>query len=40
MEKLGMSHDLADDFDHPNIPPQSPIRRHVLYRLDAEKYRR
>ena len=40
MEKLGMSRDPADDFDHPNLPPQSPMRRHVLYRLGAEAYRR
>lgn len=39
MEKLGMSRDPADDFDHPNLPPQSPMRRHVLYRLSAERYR-
>lgn len=32
MEKLGMSHDPADDFDHPLLPPDSPLRRHVLYR--------
>jgi RimJ/RimL family protein N-acetyltransferase len=33
MEKLGMSHDPADDFDHPQLPPGHPLRRHVLYRL-------
>ena len=33
MEKLGMRHDPADDFDHPLLPPGSPLRRHVLYRL-------
>jgi ribosomal-protein-alanine N-acetyltransferase len=35
MEKLGMRRDEADDFDHPNLPPGSPLRRHVLYRLRA-----
>jgi len=35
MEKLGMSHDPADDFDHPNLPLDHPINRHVLYRLTA-----
>ncbi len=35
MEKLGMQRDPADDFDHPNLPPASPLRRHVLYRLRA-----
>ena len=33
MEKLGMSHDPAHDFDHPQLPPGHPLRRHVLYRL-------
>lgn len=33
MEKLGMTRDAADDFDHPGLPPGHPLRRHVLYRL-------
>jgi RimJ/RimL family protein N-acetyltransferase len=33
MEKLGMSRNPADDFDHPNLPESHPLRRHVLYRL-------
>lgn len=33
MEKLGMTHDPADDFDHPELPAGHPLRRHVLYRL-------
>jgi RimJ/RimL family protein N-acetyltransferase len=32
MEKLGMAHDPADDFDHPHLPEGHPLRRHVLYR--------
>jgi len=32
MERLGMSRDAADDFEHPLLPP-GPLRRHVLYRL-------
>ncbi len=35
MEKLGMRRDPTDDFDHPNLPPESPLRRHVLYRIRA-----
>jgi RimJ/RimL family protein N-acetyltransferase len=35
MERLGMSRDQADDFDHPGIPAGHPLRRHVLYRLSA-----
>jgi RimJ/RimL family protein N-acetyltransferase len=33
MEKLGMTRDEAGDFDHPNLAPGDPLRRHVLYRL-------
>ena len=33
MEKLGMTHDDRDDFDHPIFPAGHPMRRHVLYRL-------
>ena len=35
MEKIGMTHDPADDFDHPRIAEGHPLRRHVLYRLRA-----
>jgi ribosomal-protein-alanine N-acetyltransferase len=35
MERLDMTHDPAEDFDHPNLPDGHPLRRHVLYRLDA-----
>ena len=37
MERLGMRHDLADDFDHPSLPAESPMRRHVLYRLKPQE---
>ena len=33
MEKIGMTHNAADDFDHPNLPEGHPLRRHVLYRM-------
>ena len=32
MEKLGMTRDPADDFDHPSLPDGHPLKRHVLYR--------
>lgn len=32
MERLGMTHDPADDFDHPALPAGHALRRHVLYR--------
>ena len=33
MRRIGMTHDPADDFDHPRLPEGHPLRRHVLYRL-------
>src|SRR5215469_9268269 len=33
MEKLGMTYNPVDDFDHPQVPEGHPLRRHVLYRL-------
>jgi RimJ/RimL family protein N-acetyltransferase len=35
MQRLGMTHDEADDFDHPRLPAGHRLRRHVLYRLEA-----
>jgi RimJ/RimL family protein N-acetyltransferase len=32
MERLGMTRDPADDYDHPSVP-EGPLKRHVLYRL-------
>ncbi len=32
MERLGMTRDPADDFDHPELPAGHSLRRHVLYR--------
>jgi RimJ/RimL family protein N-acetyltransferase len=36
MEKLGMTHDPAEDFDHPKVAQGSPLRRHVLYRIRSD----
>jgi len=33
MERLGMTRDLAEDFEHPALEPGDPLRTHVLYRL-------
>jgi RimJ/RimL family protein N-acetyltransferase len=32
MERLGMTRDPSDDFDHPRLPEGHRLRRHVLYR--------
>jgi ribosomal-protein-alanine N-acetyltransferase len=33
MSKLGMTHNPADDFDHPRVKESDPLRRQALYRL-------
>jgi RimJ/RimL family protein N-acetyltransferase len=38
MERLGMTHDPRDDFDHPELSEGDRLRRHVLYRLSAEAW--
>jgi RimJ/RimL family protein N-acetyltransferase len=32
MERLGMTHDPRDDFEHPSLAEGHPLRTHVLYR--------
>jgi ribosomal-protein-alanine N-acetyltransferase len=39
MTRLGMTHDPADDFDHPRLPPGHPLRRHVLFRITPDRVR-
>jgi RimJ/RimL family protein N-acetyltransferase len=38
MERLGMTHSEADDFDHPSVA-SGALRRHVLYRLKRAESR-
>ncbi len=38
MEKLGMTFNPDDSFDHPNFPLGHLLRRHVLYRLRAQEF--
>jgi RimJ/RimL family protein N-acetyltransferase len=33
IEKMGMTRDPAEDFDHPLVPAGNPLVPHVLYRL-------
>lgn len=35
MERLGMTYDPRDDFDHPRLVAGDPLRPHVLYRVRA-----
>ena len=33
MARLGMTYDPVDDFGHPGLPEEHPLRPHVMYRL-------
>lgn len=35
MEKIGMTHDPRDDFNHPNLPLDDRLSKHVLYRISS-----
>ena len=37
MDRIGMIHNPADDFDHPALPDH-PLGRHALYRLTREEW--
>jgi RimJ/RimL family protein N-acetyltransferase len=39
MQRVGMVRDPAGDFDHPSLAEDSPLRRHVLYRVWASDAR-
>ena len=39
MEKLGMTHDPKDDFDHYKLPKGHPLQRHVLYRMNQRQWK-
>ena len=38
MERIGMTRDPADDFDHPGLPVGHPLRPHVLYRITRRSW--
>ncbi len=41
MKRIGMRPDPARDFDHPGVPDtHAHLKRHVLYRIGAEEWRR
>ena len=37
MERIGMTNDPDEDFDHPRLPDGHPLRRHVLYRIRRDE---
>lgn len=38
MKKIGLHHSERDDFNHPKLNENSPLRKHVLYRLTKREY--
>jgi len=38
MERIGMTRDPAEDFDHPRVPDGHRLKRHVLYRLSKQRW--
>ena len=38
MERAGMHHDKARDFDHPNVPDGNWLQRHVFYSLTGDQW--
>ena len=35
MDKLGMTHDPGGDFNHPALPEDHRLSRHILYRKNS-----
>jgi 3-dehydroquinate dehydratase / shikimate dehydrogenase len=40
MERIGMHYDAHGDFDHPRVPEGNKARRHVLYRIQADEWKK
>ncbi|KAF1037827.1 MAG: hypothetical protein GAK35_03861 [Herbaspirillum frisingense] len=38
MQRLGMHYDIREDFLHPRLPPEHPLRLHRLYRIGREEW--
>jgi RimJ/RimL family protein N-acetyltransferase len=38
MQRIGMTHDEAGDFDHPRLEAGHRLQRHVLYRIDRAQW--
>ncbi len=38
MEKIGMTHNVQEDFLHPTLADDSPLKPHVLYKMSKEEY--
>ena len=40
MQKIGMHHNPADDFNHPKLAIEHKLCRHVLYRLNQNEWQK
>ncbi len=40
MQRMRMTHNPADDFDHPKVAAGNPLERHVLYRMSRDQWQR
>lgn len=40
MQKIGMQHDPQGDFEHPKVAEGSPLKKHVLYRISQEQWKK
>jgi RimJ/RimL family protein N-acetyltransferase len=38
MQRLGMTYQPELDFDHPNVPMDDPLLRHVTYRIGRDEW--
>lgn len=38
MQRIGMTRDASSDFDHPRLPIDSPLRPHVVYRIEPTNH--
>lgn len=38
MQRIGMTHDQAEDFDHPRLESGHRLERHVLYRITRAQW--
>ncbi len=38
MDRLGMVRDAAGDFDHPRVPMDWPLKRHLLHRISPAQW--
>lgn len=40
MTRIGMHHDPKDDFDHPKLPKEHKLSRHILYRIKLSEWQK